>query len=117
MLSRMIGRVRSVPRWVRLLLGSILQLKNWRELVQGTTEELRGRGVAGSPVLLFRSGLEITLVPGGYGGYYLLFPEIFIDRCYQPTRRFAVRRGWMVVDIGANMGLFTCQAATAAPEQ
>jgi len=99
---------------MRLVLRSIRYLKNWRELYLGYRREMSGRQTADVPVLRFRSGLEIGMVPGGYGGYYILFPEIFVKRCYQPTREFAVRDGWTVIDLGANMGFFTCKAATTS---
>jgi FkbM family methyltransferase len=99
---------------IRLVVGSITQLKNWRELLQGTLKEMLGAAVLDIPILCFRSGLQIEMAAGGYAGFYVLFAEIFIDRCYRPTRQFVVGNGWTVVDIGANVGFFTCQAATAA---
>jgi FkbM family methyltransferase len=65
-------------------------------------------------VLKFRGGLELRLVDGGYGGFTSLFPEIFVWECYQPEPDFAIRDGWTVVDLGANMGFFTCKASSSA---
>ena len=73
-----------------------------------------GTVILDTPVLRFRNGLEIEMARGGYAGFYVLFAEIFIDRCYRPTSQFVVGDDWTIVDIGANMGFFTCQAATAA---
>ncbi len=53
------------------------------------------------------------MVGGGYAGYRLLFPEIYVAKCYQPTRAFVPRKNWTVVDLGANMGFYTLQAAWA----
>jgi FkbM family methyltransferase len=99
---------------MRLVVGSIAQLRNWSELLQGTLKEMLGATVLDTPILRFRSGLQIEMAAGGYAGFYVLFAEIFIDRCYRPTRQFVVGTDWTVVDIGANVGFFTCQAATAA---
>jgi len=51
---------------------------------------------------------------GGYGGFYLLFPEIFVENCYEPTPDFAIQPGWNILDIGANMGFYSCKVGTAA---
>jgi FkbM family methyltransferase len=75
---------------------------------------LRQKKIDEMPVLQFRNGLEIATVKGGYAGYYLLFPEIFLSHCYQPTSNFVIRDTWVILDVGANMGFFTCQAASAA---
>ncbi len=102
------------PFLLKLAVQSQPHLKNWMALLFGTFREFRGKPIPEAPLLKFRSGLEISLVPGGYGGFYLLFPEIFVDNCYEPTPDFVVQPGWRVVDIGANMGFYSCKAGTAA---
>jgi FkbM family methyltransferase len=100
-----------------LLRGSIRLLRNWREMfLYGVLLRKLGVRVRPTAVLRFRSGLEIEMVSGGYGGYTILFQDIFIRRDYQPTPEFVVRDGWTVLDIGANMGFFTCQAASSAKD-
>ena len=99
----------------KLLWGAIGQLKNWRQLRQAARRARQGETVAEAPVLQFRNGLRINMVPASHAGWDFLFEEIFLDRCYQPTPEFIPRAGWTVVDLGANMGFFTCQAASAAP--
>jgi FkbM family methyltransferase len=64
--------------------------------------------------LHFRDGLELQLVAGGYAGFWVLFPEIWLQKCYEPTPEFTIREGYTVVDLGANMGFFTCKTAKAA---
>jgi FkbM family methyltransferase len=64
----------------------------------------------------FRDGLELEMAPGGYGGYNILFHDLFIHKDYEPTPEFVIRRDWTVLDIGANMGFFTCPAAIAAEQ-
>ena len=107
-------RLRRCASSVRLTVGAIAQLENWSELLHGTLKETLGAVILDTPVLRFRNGLEIEMARGGYAGFSVLFAEIFVDRCYRPTSRFIVGDGWTVVDIGANVGFFTCQAATAA---
>lgn len=96
--------------------GTVHQLQNWRELRQGAERERRGEILAQPAVLKFRNGLKIEMGPGSYGSHDFLFREIFLEKCYQPTPDFIPRRGWTVVDLGANMGFFTCQAAFAAAD-
>ena len=94
--------------------GSIATLKNWEELLDGCWQESAGKRITHAPVLRFRDGLQIQMVPGGYGGFYILFPEIFLRECYLPTHDFAIRSGFTVLDIGANMGFFSLWALQAA---
>ncbi len=89
-------------------------LKNWVELILGTIREFRGKPIPEAPELKFRNGLEISMVRGGYGGFYLLFPEIFVENCYEPTPDFVVQPKWRILDIGANMGFYSCKVGTAA---
>jgi FkbM family methyltransferase len=110
-MMRVARRLRSYGRRARLLLGSIRHLRNWKELRRLAKRARQGEPVAGQPVLRFRNGLRITMVPGSYDGWDFLFREIFLDECYQPTPDFIPRKGWTVVDLGANMGFFTCQTA------
>ena len=105
-----------IPFLIRLAIQSRPILTNWLSLLLGTIREFRGRSIPEAPLLKFRSGLEIGMVPGGYGGFYLIFPEIFVDNCYEPTPDFAIRAGWRVLDIGANMGFFSCKAGMAAKD-
>jgi FkbM family methyltransferase len=94
-------------------LGARRHLKNWREL-RGAAERARsGVKISEPPLLLFRNGLRINMVPASHADWDFLFREIFLDRCYQPTNEFMPQPGWSVVDLGANMGFFTCQAASA----
>ena len=112
-LRGIVYRLRYCGFLIRLILSSIAQLKNWRELLQGTLAEIRGAAILDTPILKFRRGLQIEMPAGGYAGFYVLFAEIFIYRCYRPAPQFSIGSGWTVVDIGANVGFFTCQAATA----
>lgn len=89
-------------------------LQNWDELIFGTIREFQGKPITETPILKFRNGLNISMARGGYGGFYLLFPEIFVDNCYEPTPDFAIQDGWNVLDIGANMGFYSCKAGGAA---
>ena len=113
---RGIRRIKSYAYRTKIFLGAVRQLKNWRQIRRQAQQARRGISVPENPVLEFRSGLRVNMVAASHAGWDLLFREIFLDRCYQPTPDFVPRRGWTVVDLGANMGFFTCQAAAAAPE-
>jgi FkbM family methyltransferase len=108
--------IKSYVHRTKLLLGAARQLKNWRQLREMAQRAKRGEAIAAPPVLEFRNGLRIQMVPASHACWDFLFEEIFLDHCYQPSPDFIPRRGWTVIDLGANMGFFTCQAAAAAPE-
>jgi FkbM family methyltransferase len=100
---------------LELLSGSRRLLSNWRELFfYGVVLRKWGLKVQEPPVLRFRNGLELEMAPGGYGGYTILFHDLFIHRDYEPTPEFVVRPDWTVLDVGANMGFFACPAAELA---
>ena len=103
-------------RQLNFFLGTVYHLQNWRELRQGAKRERRGEILVQPAVLKFRNGLKIEMGPGSYANHDFLFREIFLEKCYQPTPDFVPRQGWTVVDLGANMGFFTCQAAFAAAD-
>lgn len=100
----------------RLCVGSAQQLDNWRELLAATVNEIRGHSPTDAKVLHFRDGMEIGLVTGGMGGFYILFREIFCESCYEPVPEFRPSADATIVDVGANMGVFTCRAAKLAPK-
>jgi len=102
---------------LELLRGSKRLLSNWRELFfYGVVLRKWGVKVKEPPVMHFRSGLELEMAPGGYGGYTILFQDLFIRRDYEPTPEFLIRPDWTVLDIGANMGFFACPAAITAKQ-
>ncbi len=111
---RGLWRLRQFWDRLRLRWGAFSHLENATELLNGMKREARGELISEQPVLKFRNGVRIASVRGGYGGFTTLFPEIFLQKCYQPTPDFAPKAGWTVFDIGANMGFYTCQVATAA---
>jgi FkbM family methyltransferase len=115
-IGKVIRRLQSYGRRAKNLLGTICHLRNWQQLRRQQKLVRRGEVVTGRPVLRFRSGLRITLVPASYEEWDFLFREIFLDKCYQPTPDFIPRPGWTVVDLGANMGFFTCQTGFANPD-
>ena len=101
---------------IELLHGSKQLLSNWRELfLYGVVLRKWGVKVKEPPIMKFRNGLELEMARGGYGGYTILFHDLFIRRDYEPTPEFQIRSDWTVLDIGANMGFFTCPAALVAP--
>jgi FkbM family methyltransferase len=89
-------------------------LSNWKELMEGARAEKRGEPVGEEVVLKFYDGLELACVRG-YGAFVILFPEIYVDKVYVPTKEFEIQPNWTIVDVGANLGFFTCQAARVAP--
>jgi FkbM family methyltransferase len=112
---RGIRRLRSYLERTKLRFNAKNQLENWKPLLENGRRAQLGESVTGRPVLQFRNGLKITMVPCSYLGWDLLFREIFVDKCYQPTPDFIPQKGWNVIDLGANMGFFTCQTAFSTP--
>lgn len=98
-------RVPAVFRRARLQALMARQLENWREAWAAYA--------AGSPMpsLRFRNGLALHSGPGDSAGF--LFFEIFANGCYR--RGLPAALGGDVVDIGANIGAFTLDAAMRYP--
>jgi FkbM family methyltransferase len=94
--------------------GAIFHLSNWSELFDAFWHSDNGAPVSSTPALRFRNGLVLQMSPKGFAGFGALFPEIFLLRCYEPTPEFVIRDGYSVVDLGANMGFFSCRTARAA---
>lgn len=59
-----------------------------------------------------RRGVDLSLLARSLDTY--IVNEIWIDRIYTPSSRFAIRDGWVVVDLGGHKGIFSVFAATAA---
>jgi len=112
---RGVNRLKNWAHKTKLYLGESRLLTNWQELRDQAQRAKNGELLNAAPVLRFKSGLRINMVPASHADWHFLFEEIFVDRCYQPTEDFAPRTGWTVIDLGANMGFFTCQVASAAP--
>lgn len=108
-------RIRKAIRGFRFAFGAMRYLKNWREMLRAS------RGNDGSevetqiPVMEFRTGMKLGLMKGGYGIFKYVFPDIFVDKCYEPTPLFRPRDGWTILDFGANIGCFSCKCGFEYP--
>ena len=93
-------RVRNDVRVFRLL-------KNWREALAAE--------VSGAPLckLEMRNGVVIN-APETLDLAFL-FHEIWVRRTYTPPG-YEIQSGDVVIDVGANIGVFATYAATAAPD-
>lgn len=94
--------VPDVVRRARLQALMARQLVNWREAWRAYSSESR------MPPLRFRNGLVFHHGPRDSAGF--LFFEIFANGCYR--RGLPAALAGDVVDIGANIGAFTLDAAT-----
>ncbi len=94
-----------VWRFLRRNVALVRALRNWLEVSRAIRD--------GTPVrrIEFRNGLVL----GGPESAHLdfLFAEIWIDRVYSP-KGFEIRDGDVVVDVGANIGVFSAFAALQA---
>jgi FkbM family methyltransferase len=97
--------VPGVLRRARLQALMARQLQNWREVWAAYSSG------APVPALRFRNGLVFHSGPGDAAGF--LFFEIFANGCYRRGLPAALTGD--VVDIGANIGAFTLEAATRYP--
>jgi FkbM family methyltransferase len=97
--------VPGILRRARLQALMARQLENWREVWVAYA--------SGSPApsLRFRNGLVFYSGPGDSAGF--LFFEVFANGCYR--RGLPAALNGDVVDIGANIGAFTLDAATRYP--
>lgn len=92
-------------RRARLQLLMAGQLENWREAWKAYAS------ASAMPPLRFKNGLVLHSRAGDSAGF--LFFEIFANGCYGRGLPVALRGE--VVDIGANIGAFTLQAAWRYP--
>lgn len=90
-------------------------LTNGRELREMASADRRAETSKSSPVLRFRSGLKMSMVPGSGADWDLLFREVFVEECYRPSAEMVPRDGWTILDLGANMGFFTCRNSHEFP--
>jgi FkbM family methyltransferase len=63
-------------------------------------------------VLRLRRGVDLSLLARSLDTY--IVNEIWVDKIYTPSKRFAIRDGWVVLDLGGHKGIFSVFAATAA---
>lgn len=108
LLSKQLSRVARIPQRARRDLQLIRLLKNWRAALAAEV----------SGALLNRLELRNGVVLNAPDKLNLafLFNEIWVRRVYEPRPGFEVRPGDVVVDVGANIGVFAAYAATAAPD-
>ena len=83
----------------------VSQLKNWREVLRAevTSTPLRS--------LRFRNGVVLFAPPEAHLDF--LLAEIWVRQCYTPAG-YKIRSGHVVIDIGADIGVFAAFAATRA---
>lgn len=93
-------------RWCRRNVLLVRFLRNWREVIAAYR--------CGGPIPQFelRNGAKLSGPAKSHLGF--LFCEIWIDRTYNP-QGYRVCAGNVVVDVGANVGVFSVYAATQAP--
>jgi FkbM family methyltransferase len=104
--SRLMNRLARLPQRARQDGRVVALLSNWPEVLAARA---RRRPL---PPLEMRRGGRLFAPPEV--SFEFVFVETWIDRIYNPPG-FEVRANETVVDIGANVGLFTTYAACAAP--
>lgn len=103
MLSRLATRV----RMYQLVIAFRKDLSNWREAWLALCRHTPGG------TLRLRSGLVIR---GDYRDDLVwIFKEIFVERCYTPGWFYQPRPSHTVIDVGANIGLFSLYLTSVAP--
>jgi FkbM family methyltransferase len=65
----------------------------------------------GGDLFVTMNGTQFGLRP--LQGEFHLYREIFLDQVYERLPEFVPQAGWCVVDVGANIGLFTLKVALA----
>jgi FkbM family methyltransferase len=65
-------------------------------------------------VVRLRRGVDLCLHAHSLDTY--IVNEVWIDRVYTPSAGFAIRDGWVVVDLGGHKGIFSAFAATVAKD-
>ena len=98
-----------------LLKGTIERIDNWPEVLAAFAEEMRGRIPPKELVLRIKGGPELEIPNGGTSLFYVVFPEIFINNVYEPDG-IVISPKSVIVDLGANVGFFTCKIAQQRKE-
>jgi FkbM family methyltransferase len=83
------------------------RLRNWREAWRAIHTGTRW------VTLYLRNGL--VLRGGGRDDVVGIFNEIFVDRCYDPAWFYRPEPGHTVLDVGANIGIFSLYLDSVAP--
>lgn len=103
-------------RWLYLSIyyASWLLLR-WGDRHTRALAILRGLGLSDQRVRIqLPDGMNLEL--DLYTAYDALFP-IYASRIYTPDPAFEPKPGWVVLDLGAQQGIFTCKAARAVGPQ
>ena len=96
-----------IPSRLRENLRAISLLKNWREFLSAKHLGNNLRKIH------LRNGIVLTAPP--HTDLSFLFQEIWIDKIYSPAG-YRISPNDNVIDIGANIGVFSLYAATVASE-
>jgi FkbM family methyltransferase len=100
----------------RLAAAAVDQIDNWPEVFAACCNEARGRYSSEQALRLrMRNGIDLEIMPGGLGGFYHLFREIYVQKVYEPAE-FNLGSSPTIVDVGANVGFFTCKIAKQRPD-
>lgn len=102
----LLTRLRRIPRRCLNDLRIIRLLRNWQQVLLAEAEN------SAMSRLDFRNGVAIE-APATVSLAFL-FHEIWINRTYTPPG-YEIGPGEIVIDVGANIGVFSLFAATAAP--
>lgn len=101
------ARIARIPQRARRDLHIIKLLHNWREALAAE--------VTGAPLKQLRLRNGVVLNGPDTLDLAFLFHEIWLRAVYTPPG-YEIRRGDVVVDVGANIGVFAAYAATSAPD-
>lgn len=98
-------RLSHIPKRIQQDSRIALLLKNWREVLYS---KLTGKSVES---IKFRQGLVLRSPP--QVNLDFLFQEVWLDEIYCPPG-YEIKNDAIVIDIGANIGVFAIYAATRA---
>lgn len=103
MLRRITNRLQTYRRW----LAFRSQLINWREVISEERRHHLGvtlRHVSGATI---RGGTNDDTIG--------IYREIFVEKCYTPSWFYSPQPAQVVLDVGANIGIFSLFLHIAAP--
>jgi FkbM family methyltransferase len=103
-----LARIANLVRSYRQRLAFQRRVRNWKEVWHSAADR------SGGVTLQLRNGLSIR--SSSDDDVVAIFNEIFVEQCYTPGWFYRPEPGHVVLDVGANIGVFSLYLHSVAPD-